>query len=111
MKVIDCKVGKTVTAKIKLGLFKSTIVKIPARNIMYILSDPLKWDEIDTLEINKDSLGEIADVLFEMRQEDNQVLAELLLKVAGKHHNPFENQMMKEMLTNREFAKSQRRLM
>jgi len=111
MKVISCKVDTFLEATIKTSWIQKVNVRIPIRKIMYMLTDPLEWSEIDELEINKDSLGEVTDVIQKMQKNDNLTLAEILLKIAGKHHNAYENEMIEKLLSNREFAINTRYLM
>ena len=111
MKVIKCRVSSNVEATIKVSWLKQKDLKIPTRKVMYMFSDPLNWGEIDKLEINKETLKDISDTIFNSLETNNQQLAELLLKIAGEHPNSYENDFINKMLTDREFAIQQRNMM
>lgn len=104
MRITRYKVSSKTEVTIKKNLFKSIDIIIPTRHLMYMVSDPERWHEIDKLEMNKSTLGELLDTIDRMitnRYEEN-VLCEILLKVAGKHHNPIENATIRQMIQNHE---------
>src|SRR5690606_41022100 len=75
-RVTNCRVSSTVEAIVWVGTKKKQL-HIPVRQLMYACSDPLNWKEIDTLELNKDTLGELADEIFSMLEQHNEILAEI----------------------------------
>ncbi|MBD3637010.1 MAG: hypothetical protein HUJ25_06655 [Crocinitomicaceae bacterium] len=111
MKLKNFKASSTFEATIKESWLKTTQVSIPIKKIMYALSDPHNWDEIDSTPIDKNLMGEVSDVVLEMKSQNEQAICELLLKIAGKHHNAYENEMIAKFLNDREFAKQQSRMM
>lgn len=87
-----------VEATIKTGLLKKVEVTIPTKKLMYVFSDPQNWGEIDKITITKPVLDDFMDTIDDMLSNGNSTFAELLLKVAGKHPNQFENIAFKEIL-------------
>lgn len=94
---------ENVNAVIRINFFKSKTIQIKTIELALMFNDPNNWEEIESLS-KKEIIDELANVLNspEMRsKQGDTVLAELILKIAGEHHNPFENQTIRMMLDNR----------
>ncbi len=104
MKIVRYRIASTVEVTIKKGLFKSISLSIPIRRVMYMFSDPNNWKEIDKLSIDKQVFGDVANMFDEMMQTKHgqTTLCELLLKVAGQHPNPIENNTIRQIILNHE---------
>jgi hypothetical protein len=88
-----------IKAIVKINLIKFEKLEIPTKHLMLIFTDPEKWDEL-TDEIITEHFDGFSDEVKHMYHRDNKTLAELLLKIAGKHPHPYENEYFKEMLAN-----------
>lgn len=100
-RVTNCKVSSFTEAVVWIGTNKKEL-RIPTRKLMYAFSDQNNWDEIERLELSKDTLGELTDEVFNLLEQDNSLLAEVLLKVAGEHPNPIENDFFRNLFQARE---------
>ena len=92
-----------VNAVIRINFFKSKEIQIKTIELALMFNDPNNWGEIESLS-KKEMIDELANVLNspEMRsKQGDTVLAELILKIAGEHHNPFENQIIRGLLDTR----------
>lgn len=107
--VTNCKVSSSVLAVVTINSVHLDI-DIPLKKIMYALSNPRFWDDIDNAEMTKEFMGKCADTIFELLNSDNKLLAEVLLKIAGKHPNSFENEYFEKFLNDREFAIQQSKM-
>jgi hypothetical protein len=103
MRITKLSIGEKVKAEIKVSLFKSKSIEVPTIHVAYMFNDPKEWDEIDRLS-GKELMRNLCDATNEMMNENQDVFIEILLKVAGEHPNSFENEFIRKMLTNREFA-------
>ncbi|SFT85003.1 hypothetical protein SAMN05216474_2687 [Lishizhenia tianjinensis] len=102
MKIRIKKVYSKTEATIKLSWLRSIDVTVPTRHVMYMCSDPLRWNEIDQINFNKETLKEVVSDLLDLEVEHNAVLAEMFLKISGNHPNKFENEFVKQMIVNHE---------
>lgn len=102
MKLKNIKVysDKTI-ASISIGWLNTKSIEIPTRKLLYVFSDPSTWDEVAQIELKGDTYKELAEMIFGMAERDPNTLSEVLLKIAGQHHNPYENEMFKQMLSGR----------
>jgi hypothetical protein len=92
-----------VNAVIRINFFKSKEIQIKTIELALMFNDPNNWGEIESLS-KKEMIDELVNVLNspEMRsKQGDTVLAELILKIAGEHHNPFENQIIRGLLDTR----------
>ncbi len=96
-------IGVNVKADIKVSFFKTKSIVVPSLHVAYMFNDPQVWDEIDKLG-GKELMVDLSNVTTEMMNTDQHTFAEMLLKIAGEHPNSFENEFIKRMLTDRNFA-------
>lgn len=102
MKILKYNMSVSTTeATIKISWIKQITITIPTKKLMYVFADPQTWGEIDNMKITRKELEEFIKVFHDMLTNDNKTLAELLLKVAGKHHNSYENDVFKHLLAGK----------
>ena len=68
---------------------------------MYVFSDPSTWDAVAQRTLEGDVFKELSELIFDMADKDPKTLSEVFLKVAGKHHNAYENETFRNMLAGR----------
>lgn len=89
-----------IDAEIRLGFFKTKKISVPTRKMMYFLSDPKDWNSLSEKVLEGDMFHDLAKAIYEINRHDTKSLSEVLLKIAGKHPNEFENEIVKQMLAN-----------
>ncbi len=103
MRITKLTIGVNVKADIKVSFFKTKSIVVPSLHVAYMFNDPQVWDEIDKLG-GKELMVDLSNVTTEMMNTDQHTFPEMLLKIAGEHPNSFENEFIKRMLTDRNFA-------
>lgn len=100
MKIKDMTVKPSTTkAIIKVGLLKWEQIEIPTKKLMLAFTNPEKWNEV-TEQVMNENFDDFGELLTSMYKRDNRTLAEIMLKIAGKHHNPYENQVFQQLFNN-----------
>jgi len=110
MRITKLSIGEKVKAEIKISFFKSKSIQVPTLEVVYMFNDPKEWDRIDSL-IGKELMMNLSNSTIDLMNGDQNVFAEMLLKIAGEHSNSFENEFIRKMLTDREFAIQQSNMM
>ena len=103
MKILDLHISDIVEARIKLGWLNHKVIMFPTKNVMYLMSDPEEWDDIDGLDLGPHGISGVAEYIKQRCLSEEKTMAHLFLKAAGEHPDRKQNRDMIKLLKGRRF--------
>ena len=103
MKILDLHISDIVEARIKLGWLNHKVIMFPTKNVMYLMSDPNEWDDIDGLDLGPHGISGVSEYIKQRCMMKEKEMAHLFLKAAGEQPDRKENHEMMELLKARRY--------